>query len=260
MGSFGIHRSEEERMGMWLTARPSQRLRVARRALAALATTLLASAALGVSAASADAGKVLVFTGTAGTANPSTAAAATAIQTLAAANDFTATVSSNAADISDANLANYRAVVFVNSQGDVLGGAQETALQNYVQQGGGFVGIGETALLEQGGADFFNTLIGLAAARVTGTATTGAQDVEFLDRVNPATRNDPLLTSQTSNWYTWATNPTGTVHTVARVRFNAMPDGSSVTNDTIPRLTGTLATNQPNLERAASWCRDVQQG
>ena len=119
MGSFGIHRSEEERMGMWLTARPSQRLRVAR-ALGALGAALLASAALGVSAASADAGKVLVFTGTAGTANPSTPAAATAIQALAAANDFTATVSSAATDINDANLVGYRAVVFVNSSGDVL--------------------------------------------------------------------------------------------------------------------------------------------
>jgi type 1 glutamine amidotransferase len=245
---------------MWLTARPSQRLRVARRALAALATTLLAGAALGVSSASADAGKVLVFTGTAGAANPSTAAAATAIQTLAAANDFTATTTGAATDISDANLANYRAVVFVNSQGDVLNQAQETALQNYVQGGGGFVGIGDTALLEQGGADFFNTLIGLAPARTTGTPDSGAKDVEFLDRVNPATRNDPLITSQSSSWYSWATNPTGTVHTVARVRFNTIPDGSSVTNDAIARFTGMTATLQPQLERPASWCRDIQQG
>jgi type 1 glutamine amidotransferase len=259
MGSFGIHRSEEERMGMWLTARPSQRLRVAR-ALGALGAALLASAALGVSAASADAGKVLVFTGTAGTANPSTPAAATAIQALAAANDFTATVSSAATDINDANLAGYRAVVFVNSSGDVLSAAQETSLQNYVQQGGGFVGIGDTALLEQGGTDFFNTLIGLAAARGTLDATSGAQDVEFLDRVNPATRNDPLVASQTSKWYSWATNPTGTVHTVARVRFNTIPGGSSVTNDAIARFTGMTATLQPQLERPAAWCRDVQQG
>ncbi len=260
MGSFGIHRSEEERMGMWLTAPPSHGLRVARRALGALGAALLASAALGVSAASADAGKVLVFTGTAGAANPATPAAASALQALAAANDFTATVSDAASDINAANLAGYRAVVFVNSSGDVLNGTQETDLQNYVQEGGGFVGIGDTALLEQGGADFFNTLVGLAAARTTGAPTTSAQDVEFLDRVNPATRNDPLVNSQTSNWYSWATNPTGTVHTVARVRFNALPDGTSVTNDAIQRLTGTQNTNQPQLERPASWCRDVQQG
>jgi type 1 glutamine amidotransferase len=260
MGSFGIHRSEEERMGMWLTARPSQRLRVAKRALTALGAALLVGATLGATTASADAGKVLVFTGTAGAANPATAPAASAIQALGAANDFTVTVSSAKADINAANLAGYRAVVFVNSSGDALDAPQETALQDYVQQGGGFVGIGDTALLEQGGADFFNTLVGLAAARTTGDATTSAQDVEFLDRVHAATRNDPLVNSQNSKWYSWATNPTGTVHTVARVRFNTIPDGSSVTNDAIARFTGMTATLQPQLERPAAWCKDVQQG
>ena len=79
-------------------------------------------------------------------------------------------------------------MVFVHSAGDVLDAAQETALQDYVQDGGGFVGIGESALLEQGGAAFFNTLTGLAAARITGTGTASSADVEFLDRVHPATR------------------------------------------------------------------------
>ena len=55
--------------------------------------------------------------------------------------------------------------MFVHSSGNVLDAAQETALQDYVNSGGGFVGIGETALLEQGGAAFFNTLIGLAGRR-----------------------------------------------------------------------------------------------
>ena len=65
--------------------------------------------------------------------------------------------------------------MFVHSSGNVLDAAQETALTDYVNGGGGFVGIGETALLEQGGAAFFNTLIGLAGARVTGTATTSTR-------------------------------------------------------------------------------------
>ena len=40
----------------------------------------------------------------------------------------------------------------------------------------------------------------------------------------------------TETWYTWATNPTGTVHTVARVRGNALPDGTSVPNDAVTPL------------------------
>jgi type 1 glutamine amidotransferase len=249
-------------MGMCMAARPSTSW--PRFALALLCAALFVCAA-GASPALANAGKVLVFTGTAGTANPVSADASSAIQALGAANDFTVDVTSDAAQINAANLGGYRAVVFVNSAGDVLNAAQETDLQNYVQGGGGFVGIGETALLEQGGAAFFNTLIGLTGnPRVTGTAAASAQDVEFLDRVHPASRNDPgLVRGMTENWYTWANNPTGTVQGLARVRFNTIPDGSSVTNDTIPRWTATTPTNitnQPQLERAAAWCRDVQQG
>ncbi|HEY6889389.1 MAG TPA: ThuA domain-containing protein, partial [Solirubrobacter sp.] len=175
--------------------------------------------------------------------------------------NFTVDTTAAATDINATKLAGYRAVVFVNSSGDVLDTAGESALQSYVQNGGGFVGIGETALLEQGNA-FFDQLIGLTgAARTAGAPTTSAQDVEFLDRVHPATKALPLLKKDyTDSWYSWTNNPTGQVHTVARVRFNRVPDGSTVTNDAVTRFTGTTNTNQPQLERPVSWCRDIQSG
>ena len=248
-------------MGRCMAARPLRSDPTRKwRSLVACLGALIVTAVLGSTPAlAASTGKVLVFTGTAGTLSSGSADAATAIQTLGAANNFTADTTADATQINAANLANYRAVVFVNSSGDVLNASEETDLQNYVQNGGGFVGIGQTAMLEQGGAAFFNTLIGLTGnPRVTAAGTaTSTQDVEFLDRVNPATRNLPaLLTAHNDTWYTWTANPTGQVHTVARVRFNSIPDGSSVPNDTIQ----TNTTNQPQLERAASWCRDVQAG
>jgi type 1 glutamine amidotransferase len=237
------------------------------RALLACAGTMVAATAFGAAPAAADAGKVLVFTGTAGAQNPATATGASAIQALGAANDFTVDVTADAAQINAANLANYRAVVFVNSSGDVLNADQESALQSYVEGGGGFVGVGETAKLEEGGASFFNTLIGLTGATRTGAASdNSAQDVEFLDRVHPATKSlPPLVKGHADSYYTWTNNPTGSVHTVARVRFNDIPGAEpgtreSVTNDAIQRLTGTTNTLQPQLQRALSWCRDVQQG
>src|SRR4051794_15975854 len=228
----------------------------AARALLALLGALVATLALSTAPALADAGKILVFTGSAGAPNASSADAVTAIKALGTANDFTVDSTAAAAQINAANLAGYRAVVFVNSAGDVLDAAGETALQDYVQNGGGYVGIGESALLEQGGAAFFNTLTGLAAARITGTAASSSADVEFLDRVHPSTRALPLLSKGvTENWYAWATNPPGPVHTVARVRGNTLPDGSSVPNDAVSRFPGGTATIQPQLERPASWCR-----
>src|SRR3954447_16340342 len=231
------------------------------RAALALAGASALTALLGAAPASADAGKVLVFTGTAGTANASTADAASAIQALGAANDFTVDVTSDATKISTTNLANYRAVTFVHSAGDVLNADQEASLQGYVQGGGGFVGIGETAKLEEGNA-FFDQLIGLTGAARTSAAAVSAQDVEFLDRVHPATRNNPLLwKGHSDNYYAWTANPTGQVHTVARVRFNTLPDGTSVTNDAVnSRFNAATTALQPQQERAVSWCRDIQQG
>jgi hypothetical protein len=49
-----------------------------------------------------------------------------------------------------ANVDDYRAVVAVHSADDVLDGAQQSALQAFIQGGGGFVGVGEAAEFELG--------------------------------------------------------------------------------------------------------------
>src|SRR3954465_9794890 len=160
-------------MGTWRVAVPlvSHRWRKP----LAFAGALLATAAIGVAPAAADNGKVLVFTGTAGTTNPVSTTAANAISALGTANSFTVDTTSSAADINATKLAGYKAVVFVNSAGDVLHTPGEAALPSYVRSGGGFVGVGETALLEQGNA-FFDQLIGLTGAqRTSGTPTTAPE-------------------------------------------------------------------------------------
>ena len=255
-------------MGMGMAARPSSSRSDARvlHVCVALVACLGMVAWLGAASASAQAGKVLVFTGTAGTQNAASANALSALQAAGTAGGYTVDTTSSAAQINAANLATYRAVVFVNSAGDVLNAAQETDLTNYVNGGGGFVGIGETAKLEEGNAAF-DTLLGLTGTpRTTAASATSIQDVEFLDRVHPATRDlSALARNRNDNYFQWTNNPTGQVHTVARVRFNTIPtaDGTgrtSVTNDAVQRLTGNGNTLQPQLQRALSWCRDLQQG
>src|ERR1700754_4659324 len=145
-------------MGLRTAIRPSNRqVRPAKgreagsrgmRALIAAIGAVVAIAIVGAAPALADNGKVLVFTGTAGTPNPVSADAASAIAQLGASANITVDQTADATKINAANLANYKAVVFVNSSGNVLDAAGESALQSYVQGGGGFVGIGETAMLE----------------------------------------------------------------------------------------------------------------
>ena len=55
-----------------------------------------------------------------------------------------------AADFSGSELSRYRTVVFLNNAGDRLNGEQEGALADFMQGGGGFVGIGTAAESEPG--------------------------------------------------------------------------------------------------------------
>src|SRR3954468_2909899 len=96
--------------------------RFASRAFALVAAFLV----LGAAPALAAPAKVLVFTGTAGTPNASSGDVATAIQSLGTTGQYTADVTSSATDINATKLADYRAVVFVNSSGNVLDATQET--------------------------------------------------------------------------------------------------------------------------------------
>ena len=224
---------------------------------------LVVSSVIGVAPAAANAGKVLVFTGTAGTANDANAAATTALQALGTAGDYTVDTTADATKIAAANLAGYRAVVFVNSAGDVLDAAQEADLQSYVQGGGGFVGIGETAKLEEGDAAFFDTLIGLTgASRTTAASAVSSQDVEFLDRVHPATkdlphaRQGPRPTTTTPGPRTRPARCTPSP-ACGSTRSRAAHRSPTTRSRASP---ATATTLQPQQERALSWCRDVQQG
>src|SRR5215216_78391 len=77
------------------------------RSVCAFVGALLTVFALSSAPALADAGKVLVFTGTAGTPNAASADTVTTIKALGTANDFTVESSADKADISAANLAKY---------------------------------------------------------------------------------------------------------------------------------------------------------
>ncbi|HEX6020494.1 MAG TPA: ThuA domain-containing protein, partial [Solirubrobacter sp.] len=202
----------------------------------------LALSLIGAAAASAQSPpRVLVFHG------PSDAtidAGVNALEAIGAANDFDVDPTADATVFTASNLANYRAVVFLNNAGDRLNAAQETALQNYVQGGGGFVGIGSAAEAEPGNS-FVTGLIGARPASGSPTGTS-QQVVAVGDRVHPATRSLPLEWTRSDVWYQWTSRPTGQVHTVARYRAPGAPAGDG---------TNTGGTDWP-----ISWCRDFQGG
>ena len=212
------------------------------RALSALAICC-AIGLLGAASAHAQATpiKVLVFHGP---SDPTTDAGVAAIEALGTANDFEVDDTADAAVFTPTGLADYRAVVFLNSSGDRLNDSQESAVEAFVEAGNGFVGIGTAAEAEPG-TTFFDGLIGARPAPTSPTDTT-TQTVAVGDRVHPATKDLPLEWSRSDVWYTWQTRPTGSVHTVARYHAPTAPAGDG--------------TNTGGTDHPISWCRDFQGG
>ena len=185
--------------------------------------------------------EVLVFTGT---PDETTTAGVAAIEALGAANDFVVTSTADATQISTANLEGYRSVVFLNVEGDQLTDPQESALDDYVQDGGGFLAIGSTAQGEPGSAAFA-ALIG--ARPTAGSSTAESEQVVVAgDRVHPATRDLPLVWNRSDVWYQWEQRPTGNVHTVVRYRAVGAPAGDG--------------TNVGGTDHPISWCKDISRG
>jgi glucose/arabinose dehydrogenase/type 1 glutamine amidotransferase len=189
------------------------------------------------------ASRVLVFhPDTAG--HPEVTAGLAAIRDMGRQAGFGVTATQRATDFTGAKLAPFRAVVFLNTTGNRLNGEQEGALDDFMQAGGGFVGIGTAAEAEPGTA-LLDDLIGARPdpASPTGIAT---RTLVAGDRVHPSTRDLPLELNRTDVWYRWQTRPTGNVHTVARWRALADPAGDG---------TSVGGTDHP-----ISWCRDIRGG
>jgi cytochrome c len=101
---------------------------------------LLALACVPVAARSQES-RVLVFSRTAGVRHTSIGVGLAAIRKLAQENGFAVDATEDPSAFTSKNLARYRAVVFLNTTGDVLDAAQQDDFERYIQAGGGYVGI-----------------------------------------------------------------------------------------------------------------------
>jgi PKD repeat protein/glucose/arabinose dehydrogenase/type 1 glutamine amidotransferase len=203
-----------------------------------LATALLTLGLAGT--AQAQDAKVLVFHGP---PDATTTAGVAALKAIGDANDLTVDEAEDATDINAANLENYRALVFLNTAGNLLNAEQEGAVERFMKDGNGFLGIGSAAQGESGA--FFTGLIGARPAP-GGSTETSEQLVVPGDRVHPATRTLPLKWTRSDAWYTWSSQITGKLHVLARYRATDAAAGD--------------ATEADDNDTPISWCRDYGGG
>ncbi|CAM5447755.1 ThuA domain-containing protein OS=Streptomyces cyaneofuscatus OX=66883 GN=G3I52_29260 PE=4 SV=1 [Streptomyces cyaneofuscatus] len=191
--------------------------------------------------------KVLVFHASAGDEAPYTDAGIAAIEKIGQsgpeAGRFTTVATANPNVFTNGKrLGSFHAVVFLTGGGDVLDPEQEAGLEAYMEAGGGFLGIHDAARTEPY-SDWFTGLVGARPAAGSPTSVQRAT-VEIGDRVHPATKSLPLEWKRPDKWLNWAQNPSGEVHTVARVR----------------ELTYKPGTGANGWDHPVSWCRDYDGG
>jgi glucose/arabinose dehydrogenase/type 1 glutamine amidotransferase len=181
---------------------------------------------------------VLVFSKTAGFRHDSIAAGIQAIQELGAQNDFAVVATEDAGAFNSSNLAQFETVVFLNTTGDVLNSAQQAAFENYIETGGGFVGVHSAADTEYAWP-WYGQLVGayFASHPAIQTAT-----IKVADQVHPSTAGLPDRWVRSDEWYNYRLNPRGTVHVLA-------------TLDETTYNGGTMGFDHP-----IAWCQNVELG
>ncbi|MFG2356325.1 ThuA domain-containing protein [Streptomyces sp. NPDC048521] len=190
------------------------RTRRTRRGLGALA--LAVACALSLPAGTAQAAPdeadaafdVLVFSKTAGFRHDSIPAGIDALRSLGTQNGFSVTATEDASAFTPSNLASYEAVVFLSTTGDVLDDSRQNALQSYVDDGGGFLGVHAAADTEYDWP-YYGRLVG---AYFKSHPAIQQATVKTEDRTHPATAQLPASWTRTDEWYNYRTDPRPDVH------------------------------------------------
>lgn len=181
---------------------------------------------------------MLVFTKAAAEQHASTSAGATAIKQLGSQYRFNVDVTDDPRKFDEPHLKLYRAVVFLNTSGDVLNDAQQAAFEAYFHDGGGFVGI-HSAIETEPGWQFLTDVLGTRAAGTSGVA--GAT-VKVADRIHEASKSLPEYWQRPDQWYNFAGNVRGISHVLATVDENTYAGG-------------TMGFDHPVM-----WCKDYKGG
>ena len=165
------------------------------------------------SPAPAAAFRVLVFTRHLGFAHASIPIGIEAVRALGTATGFSVDATEDPARFSDAGLAPYDVVVFLNTTGDVLDAAQEAAMQRWFAAGHGWVGIHSASDTEYQWP-WYQEMLG---THFVGHPAVQKATVIVVDTANASTRRLSSPLSRVDEWYDFASQPASGTHILVRV-------------------------------------------
>lgn len=174
--------------------------------------------------------RLLLFSETKDFRHDSTAAALVALEELATSAGMQ-TDRANESDgiFTEANLANYAAVVWVMTSGDVLNNVEQAAFENYIRAGGGYAGIHAASFTEYEWP-WYGGLVG-AYFDTHPDVQSATQVVE--DNTHQSTKHLGTTWTRTDEWYDYRSNPRALVNVLLSL------DETSYTG-------GTMGADHPN--------------
>lgn len=167
--------------------------------------------------------KALVFSKTAGFRHSSIPDGISAIQQLGVENNFLVDTTEDASKFNNVTLSQYQAVIFLNTTGDILNGEQQTAFEEYIQGGGGYVGIHSASDTEYDWKWYGN----LVGAYFQSHPAIQSATIIIADKFHPSTESLPERWFRTDEWYNFQANPRENVHVLATLDENTYSGGEN---------------------------------
>ncbi|MDO9373053.1 MAG: ThuA domain-containing protein [Ferruginibacter sp.] len=146
--------------------------------------------------------KVLIFVKTSGFHHESIPAGVEAIKKISKDNKFEIDTTSDAGMFNEDNLKKYRAVIFLNTTGNILNADQQVAFQRYIEAGGGYLGVHAAADAEYTWA-WYNQLVGAYFKSHPGNPNVRKATVVVKDTGNIAMKGIPEKWERTDEWYNY---------------------------------------------------------
>ena len=144
--------------------------------------------------------KILVFSKTKGFYHKSIPDGVAALRKLGSENGIQVDTTKDASFFNIGNLQKYGAVVFLSTTHDVLNNEQQSAMERYIQGGGGFVGI-HAATDTEYEWPWYNKLVGAYFKSHPSKPNVRTATIQVTDKNHPATRDLPAKWERTDEWY-----------------------------------------------------------
>lgn len=170
--------------------------------------------------------RILLFSQTTGFRHKSIPAGISAIEKLAQENGFAVDQTEDPARFSTEGLAPYDVILFLNTNGTLFNNDQRKALENFIQEGGGYVGVHSASATEYDW-EWYRQLVG---AHFSTHPKIQPATIVVENQTHLSTAHLPERWERIDEWYNFRSNPREEVHVLLSLDPESM-EGSTMEGD-----------------------------